>query len=422
MSLTAYAKNKLSDYKDCLKELRFDESTSKGRLKTEDEDYKYYDVTSPLHLDIVKLLECKAIRRQEDLTQVHEERINRHIRNRRSHTDGVQAVGILISDITGLNTYLVQSGSILHDLGHVSYGHTGEDLINDRMKKKINPNIKFHHALNSLIVAEFVERKGKGLNLTYETLECALLHSRSFGKLYTSGVAEYDVVMYADKISYVFSDFNDAIRKNLITKKQNPELFALYEQIGTNQRSCTLKCITELCKESKEEKAISFSKSKTAKNFNELLHLMYDQVYHTINWAIQKDRIEKILDILESATIDDYNQILKTQNQNLPNPYMVISLLTDNYVTNLFEPSIKMNKLAKMELIDISKMIIDYTNHTINLNDLLTKTNLETKINLDELIPSLMTHKYDFNELFIKYGENNPNFFSEVLVPAIKKY
>lgn len=416
MSLTAYAKNKLSDYKNCLKELRFDESTSKGRLKKYDEDDVYYELVNPFELDKIKLLESKARRRQADKTQVHSMQINRHVRTRLSHTDGVQATSMLISEVLGLNTKLCESIAECHDIGHTPYGHSIESLIKKRIKDKINPKAEFHHALNSVIVAEFVERKGKGLNLTYETLEGALLHSRSFGPLYTSGVAEYDAVMYADKISYVFSDFNDALRKNLITKKQNPELFTLYEQIGSNQRSCTLKCITELCKESKEEKTVSFKKSKTAKNFDDLLHLMYDQVYHTIVWLIQKQRVNKIINVLESATLTDYNQILNLNKTNLPNPYITLSLLTDNYITDLGDKSINISKLSEMKQIDTAKIIIDYTNEEITLNQLLTKTNL------GELVPNLMNHNYDFNELFIKYGENNPNFFKEVLAPAIKKY
>ncbi|HLE06608.1 MAG TPA: hypothetical protein VI790_04595, partial [Candidatus Nanoarchaeia archaeon] len=213
-----------------------------------------------------------------------------------------------------------------------------------------------------------------------------------------------------------FSDFNDALRKNLITKKQNPELFTLYEQIGNNQRSCTLKCITELCKESKEEKTVSFLKSKTADTFKKLLDLMYKQVYETVDWAVQKQRVNKTINVLELATITDYNQILNLNKTNLPNPYITLSLLTDNYITDLGDKSINVSKLVEMKQIDTAKMIIDYTNEEITLSQLLTKTNL------GELVPNLMNHNYDFNELFTKYGENNDNFFRDVLVPVIKKY
>ena len=418
MSLTAYTKNKLSDYKNCLSELKFDESESKGRLKKYDEDDVYHELINPFELDKIKLLESKARRRQADKTQVHSMQINRHVRTRLSHTDGVQATSMIISEILGLNTLLCESITECHDIGHTPYGHSVESLVDKRIKQKVNEKAKFHHALNSVIVAEFVERKGKGLNLTYETLEGTLLHSRSKGPLYTDDKLpqEYAVVMFADKISYVFSDFNDALRKNLITKKQNPELFTLYEQIGNNQRSCTLKCITELCKESKEEKTVSFLKSKTADTFKKLLDLMYKQVYETVDWAVQKQRVNKTINVLELATITDYNQILNLNKTNLPNPYITLSLLTDNYITDLGDKSINVSKLVEMKQIDTAKMIIDYTNEEITLSQLLTKTNL------GELVPNLMNHNYDFNELFTKYGENNDNFFRDVLVPVIKKY
>ena len=64
---------------------------------------------------------------------------------------------------------------------------------------------EFRHEVNSVVVAQRIERKGTGLKLTYETLEGLLLHSRGGRNMRgaVDSIEEYNAVMYADKISYV---------------------------------------------------------------------------------------------------------------------------------------------------------------------------------------------------------------------------
>ena len=58
-----------------------------------------------------------------------------------------------------------------HDLGHTPFGHSGE-----RVLSKLTDG-GFTHNRQSVRVVEFIENKGRGLNLTYEVTDGILRHS-----------------------------------------------------------------------------------------------------------------------------------------------------------------------------------------------------------------------------------------------------
>jgi len=147
--------------------------TIRKNKKDEDDDYNI----DPLLKDYFKILESKALRRLNYKTQVWTcPTINYNIRTRRIHTDEVEATAIKIASMLNnkgfeINLNLCMAGALGHDIGHTPYGHEGERVLSKLEGKE------FKHYIFSVIVAQSIERKGKGLNLTAATLETILNHS-----------------------------------------------------------------------------------------------------------------------------------------------------------------------------------------------------------------------------------------------------
>ena len=126
-----------------------------------------------------KLLHSKANRRLLEKTQVQSGPENINIRSRKSHTDEVMANSVIISEGLGLNTPLCEAIALGHDIGHVPYGHVGESTLSELCGEK------FRHEVFGVCVAQHIERRGQGLNLSLPVLEGILAHSGGSGKIKT---------------------------------------------------------------------------------------------------------------------------------------------------------------------------------------------------------------------------------------------
>lgn len=252
-----------------------------------DEDAIYMGAFDPYFIDKEKIRLSKSLRRLSDKTQVFvDHRSNPHIRNRRSHTDEVVSIAAYITKILGLNDYLVEAIALGHDIGHAPFGHLGEKMIREFF------GCGFEHYIMSVVVAQFIERGGKGLNLSWEVLEGIANHSRGIGGLRVNPnlPLEYAVVMLADKIAYVFADLNDALRCGYLSESQLPqEFFAL----GENQRERWNNCIFNLVKESAEKQTISFVDSPVAQKFNFLRQWSFDNFYLRLDKEVQRKSIQE---------------------------------------------------------------------------------------------------------------------------------
>ncbi len=337
----------------CLKNKRFNNDNSKGRLKKFDEDK--YDI-NPYKLDYVKILNSKGLRRELNKTQVYITPENKHVRNRLIHTNEVVATSILLSESLGLNTELSMSIALGHDIGHCPFGHLTEDLFTQKLREKYS-DAKFHHSLNGLIVLELIERKGKGLNLTHETLEGILYHSTGTKKFEFNPLIpqEYSIVLLSDKISYLFSDFNDTIRMGFQINNNKERINELVNWFGFNQRARVMKCINAVIEESCEKQYVSFSEGEVYDKFYELLRLMYENVYFALDkkLSVQKQKMNKVISILEESTINDYLRIIgdykktKPDNPVKPDNYLLASLLTDDEVNKFELNKITLKRILK---------------------------------------------------------------------------
>lgn len=337
----------------------FKEEESKGRKNPYDEG-EISSGLNPFLLDYLKITQSKAFRRLAYKTQVLCSPENPHIRTRSVHTQEVIAISTFISENLGLNTYLCQAIAAGHDIGHVPYGHLGERVLSEISGKP------FNHPIFGVIVAQQVERKGDGLNLSYETLEGMLNHSRGKKELTTdnSKPQEYSVVMFADKIAYTFSDINDTIRYGYL---QESEILPYIQELGANQRRRTDSCIEALVNESKKKDVVSFSEGKAFDKFDRLKAFMYENVYEKMNFKLQEI-------ILKEA----YSFFASLKETEGVDPAIVVSLLTDmemnefaGYLIKTRKPSFEsINHFSVFEILPYLKnKDIDYSNPRLDWAD-----------------------------------------------------
>jgi len=277
-----------------------------GRRRHENTDTLFRD---PFHNDYVKIMESKAYRRLSYKTQVFSRPLNPHIRTRLIHTNEVVNLSTAIAEQLGLNVNLCRAIAAGHDLGHVPYGHTGEKVLSDFANKKIR-----HPALG-VIIAQEIERKAKGLNLCFETLEGMLVHSLGEGDFYINPEQpdEYSVVMIADKMAYVFADFNDVKRQKSLHPDLPPEL-----DLGELQRDKVKNVVRALVYESAEKNRVSFSDSEVAQKFWALKKFMYDEVYNEVDWRIHNQILKRTCEYFDSQ--EEFADL---------DPVLLVALLTD---------------------------------------------------------------------------------------------
>lgn len=182
---------------------------SKGREIEE----KPCDMRTDYQRDRDRILHCKSFRRLKHKTQVFISPEGDHYRTRLTHTLEVAQIGRSIARALQLNEDLVEAIALAHDLGHTPFGHAGEFALNEICE------LGFKHYEQSIRVVEKLERKGKGLNLTWEVRNGILNHPTK-GKPDT---LEGKIVRLSDKIAYINHDIDDAIRGHIISIDQLPK-------------------------------------------------------------------------------------------------------------------------------------------------------------------------------------------------------
>lgn len=211
--------------------------------------------------DRARIIHSRAFRRLEYKTQVFLNGTGDHLRTRLTHTIEVASISRTIASALGLNEDLTEAIALAHDLGHSPFGHSGEELLAELMKKHGG----FDHNAQSLRIVELIEQKYPkfpGLNLTFEVIEGLKKHAKFYdaperaGKKYTSPSLEAQIANLADEITYYSHDLDDGLDFHLITPKQLAELEVWqrdYEEVrrhfpklkGTQLHSYVIRCIID---------------------------------------------------------------------------------------------------------------------------------------------------------------------------------
>jgi dGTPase len=277
----------LSPYSGCLAHLCTSDEAARRRHH-HDEDECLYSVLSPYDLDAKqKLLQSKCLRRLMGKPAVLHQPRNWHVRRRLTHCFDNANVATACARVLGLNESLAFAIALGHDAGHTPFAHSGEKFIRDITGKP------FRHEKFGVIILQHLERKGLGLNLTFQVLDGILRHSRGKNMFSTDPEAtpEANLIPFADSISYLFADANDLLFKaNVEPAEKHPKIIQLLEWFGKNQRERVYRCVGAICRESAEHGEVFFRDSEEAHQLAALKTLMYEEFYehlpreHVTNW------------------------------------------------------------------------------------------------------------------------------------------
>jgi len=222
--------------------------------------------SDPFLYDRMQIVNSRAFRRLEGKTQVVSGDRNCHIRTRMTHSLEVESLAVIIAKLLSRSQSLVSAGAVGHDTAHVIFGHFGERFFSEKLGRP------FRHEKFAPFVLEVVEE----LILQTETMRAIMYHSRGNGEMAPVGIdewPEYDILMLADKISYILSDPEDlALIDNEAIKEQMLRL-------GGNRNERLWNIVSAIRDESVSSGKLSFSQGKVYRDFYHIRSWMYKEIY-----------------------------------------------------------------------------------------------------------------------------------------------
>ena len=235
---------------------------SKGRDRQEEE----CDSRPVFQRDRDRILHSKSFRRLKNKTQVFLTPKGDHYRTRLSHTLEVSQNARTIAKALRLNEDLVEAIALGHDLGHTPFGHAGEFILNQIYEGG------FEHSEQSVRIVEKLEKDGQGLNLTWEVRDGIRNHQTKT----IPHTLEGKIVRLSDKIAYVNSDIDDAIRAQLLCEEDIP--VELRRTLGGSTKSRLNHLIHDIIIHSRNQNDIRMSE-ETAEALRDLRIFMFQNVY-----------------------------------------------------------------------------------------------------------------------------------------------
>ncbi len=289
-----------------------------------------------------RILHSKSFRRLKHKTQVFLAPTGDHYRTRLTHTLEVSQIARTIAKSLRLNEDLTEAIALGHDLGHTSFGHAGEAVLNE-----ISPG-GFRHPEQSLRVVDILEKEGKGLNLTHEVRDGILKHSKGEGDIISSDpqsmpdTLEGQIVRVADIIAYVNHDIDDALRAGVISHNDLPQ--DCIASLGDSQArriDVMVKDVLKVGKETDGEK-ITLSEPVMEKTVK-LREYLYREVYFGTPVYSNFIKASKILRELYHYFIDHEDEFLTEYSlPSLDEPLErrvcdFVAGMTDRYAFNFYE-------------------------------------------------------------------------------------
>ncbi|MAU94129.1 MAG: deoxyguanosinetriphosphate triphosphohydrolase [Planctomycetes bacterium] len=170
-----------------------------------------------------RIIHSSSFRRLMYKTQVFVNHVGDNQRTRLTHSLEVMQVSRSLANALDLNESLCESIALAHDLGHPPFGHSGEMLLNEKMKGFGG----FAHNRQSLRIVDVLERRSpeyRGLNLTKETKSCLKKHEEIIDaesrKKLRFPLLEAQLVDLADSTAYHYHDIEDGIREKILDSEK----------------------------------------------------------------------------------------------------------------------------------------------------------------------------------------------------------
>jgi dGTPase len=298
---------------------------SKGRIIPVEPD----GIRTEYQRDRDRILHCNSFRRLKRKTQVFLSPQGDHYRTRLTHTLEVSQIARTIARALRLNEDLTEAIALGHDLGHTPFGHAGE-----RALREVHSS-RFSHNYQSVRVVDYIEREGRGLNLTYEVKNGIACHSDDVP---WAATLEGRVVRISDKVAYINHDIEDAVRAGVLREDQLP--YDCIYVLGRDKSARITTIIRSLIAHSGKEIRMA---DEVYEAHRKLQRFMFEEVYTNPVAKSEEGRAEGMI-----QTIYRY---FREHPDKLPAFYRGIAErvgeaqavcdyvagMTDNYAVELFE-------------------------------------------------------------------------------------
>ena len=109
-------------------------SSKEGRIIKEDIDKSFY-IRTDFQRDRDRIIHSSSFRKLKHKTQVFIFNEGDYFRTRLTHSLEVAQIARTISRSMNLNEDYAETVALAHDLGHPPFGHAGEKVLNNLMKK-----------------------------------------------------------------------------------------------------------------------------------------------------------------------------------------------------------------------------------------------------------------------------------------------
>ncbi|WP_054031133.1 deoxyguanosinetriphosphate triphosphohydrolase family protein [Desulfatitalea tepidiphila] len=300
---------------------------SKDALRRRPEERVQSGYRQSYALDTDRILHSMAYARYIDKTQVFYLIRNDHITHRVLHVQLVSKIARTIGRFLHLNEDLIEAIALGHDIGHTPFGHDGERYLS---KLCVDAGIgHFLHNVQSIQFLDCVERKGRGWNLTLQTLDGILCHDGEIHNqvLRPQGEKSFDtlglemakkkadpdfalmpmtlegcVVRMADTVAYIGRDLEDAIRLQVVQRGDLPvEVTAV---LGDSNGTIVYNLVTDIIHCSHTTGHIAFS-DRVSNGLKQLKQFNLERIY--LNPTIKKNAaaIQTLFELLFESYLND---------------------------------------------------------------------------------------------------------------------
>lgn len=275
-----------------------------------------------------RIIHSKAFRRLKHKTQVYISPGD-HYRMRMTHSLEVAQISRTIARGLMLNEDLTEAIALGHDVGHTPFGHAGEYALRDLIGH-------YNHNEQSLRVVEYLERNGRGLNLTLEVKDGILNHTGS-NKPFT---LEGSIVRLGDRIAYLCHDYDDGIRAGMIKPTDLPN--KVKKILGSNPSTMITVMVADIINTSEGCNEIKIS-ADVEMAMHEFREFMFRRIYHSAE--LEPDRkkakyvVQKLYEYFIANPADLPHEFLEREEKWGLQKTVVdyIAGLTDMYAITLFE-------------------------------------------------------------------------------------
>ena len=290
------------------------------------------DLRTIYQRDRDRILHSKAFRRLKGKTQVFLAPEGDHYRTRLTHPLEGSQNARTIAKALRVNEDLTEAIALGHDLGHTPFGHAGERELNRICSDG------FRHQLQSVRVVEKLEKGGVGLNLTKEVRDGICNHSTSG----TPATLEGKIVRLCDKIAYVNSDIDDAVRGRVIRESDLPE--RCVRVLGSSLRERLNTLIHDIVSNSVGKDDIIMSEEKY-EALRELRKYMFDNVYINSCAKVEEGKAERMIRQLFEYYVghmeelpEEYTRMVWEKGETVERAVCdYIAGMTDRYAVTTFQ-------------------------------------------------------------------------------------